>query len=48
MRRLEALGARRTELCREWCVMLDPSGNEFCVQPVRTDNFPSGAREWRP
>ena len=32
--RLEALGARRTELAppdSTWVVMLDPEGNEFCV-----------------
>lgn len=44
VRRLEALGAQRTEQCGEWCVMLDPCGNEFCVLPVQSDDFTERAR----
>ncbi len=41
VRRLEALGARRTDVGQTsgaaWIVMADPDGNEFCVLSPLTD-----------
>jgi hypothetical protein len=34
--RLEALGARVRDVHADFTVMLDPEGNEFCVQEPRT------------
>lgn len=47
VRRLEALGARRKRFVREahW-VMTAPSGHEFCVVPVQTEDWPEGAITW--
>jgi predicted enzyme related to lactoylglutathione lyase len=44
--RLEGLGARRQEMIEGWWVMQDPNGNEFCVVPIQTDDFPEGATTW--
>ncbi len=47
VRRLEALGARRSEGHEGWWVMHDPCGNEFCVfGPQLSADFPAGARTW--
>ena len=46
VRRLEGLGARRQQFVEEWWVMEDPYGNEFCVLPPQTDDFPVGAAVW--
>ena len=48
VRRLEGLGARRQRFVEEWWVMEDPYGNEFCVLPPQTDNFPGNATLWEP
>ena len=47
VQRLEALGARRTEFIQHWWVMVDPSGQLFCVVPwrERSDEAPSW-HEW--
>ena len=44
--RLEALGAHREALVEGWWVMEDPCGNEFCVVPVQSGNFPEQTHEW--
>ncbi len=44
--RLEALGARRQQMIQGWWVMHDPNGNEFCVVPVQSREFPEGAATW--
>ena len=44
--RLEALGARRLDRIRDWCVMEAPTGQRFCVVPVQSDDFAEKAREW--
>jgi hypothetical protein len=46
VRRLEALGARRARKVESWWIMLDPSGNEFCVVPPQRPDFPTHAAEW--
>ena len=48
VRRLEALGARRKKFVRDahW-VMLAPTGHEFCVLPVQTEDWPAGAITWQ-
>jgi hypothetical protein len=46
VRRLEALGAGRQETVEGWWVMEDPCGNEFCVVPIQSGDFPTGARQW--
>ena len=47
VRRLEALGARRKKFVRDahW-VMIAPTGHEFCVLPVQTNDWPAGAITW--
>jgi catechol 2,3-dioxygenase-like lactoylglutathione lyase family enzyme len=45
-RRLERLGAQRVGFVRDWWVMLDPCGNEFCVVPARSPWFEESAKEW--
>ena len=47
-RRLEGLGARRQQFVEEWWVMEDPFGNEFCVLPSQTGDFPGDAAAWEP
>lgn len=44
--RLEALGARRQQQVDTWWIMEDPCGNEFCVLPIFSSDFPEGARTW--
>lgn len=44
--RLEALGARRQEFVEGWWVMQDPAGNDFCVVPVQSQDFPGRAPVW--
>ena len=46
VRRLEALGARRQQQVKRWWVMEDPCGNEFCVIPAASPEFPRQARTW--
>ena len=47
VQRLETLGARRKEFIERWWVMVDPSGQLFCVVPwrERSDDAPSW-HEW--
>ncbi len=47
-RRLEGLGARRQALVEKWWIMEDPCGNEFCVVPIQSDDFPTATRTWEP
>lgn len=44
--RLEALGARRIGLVRDWCVMEAPTGQRFCVVPAESAGFEGKANEW--
>lgn len=44
--RLEALGARRVDSIRDWCVMEAPTGQRFCVVPVQSSGFTQKARHW--
>jgi predicted enzyme related to lactoylglutathione lyase len=37
--RLEALGARRVERVKSWCVMEAPTGQRFCVVRSDGENF---------
>ncbi len=46
VRRLERLGASRKHQVQDWWVMLDPSGNEFCVVPAAPDEFVADAHTW--
>ncbi len=46
VRRLEALGATRTEKVEAWWIMQDPSGNEFCVVPADRQDLDSDANRW--
>ncbi len=47
VRRLEALGARRTVGHEGWWVMQDPCGNEFCVfGPQLSTDFLAGTLMW--
>ncbi len=47
VRRLEKLGAKRKRFVRDkWWVMIAPTGHEFCVVPVQTDDWPAGATNW--
>ena len=46
VRRLEGLGAVRKEQVQDWWVLLDPSGNEFCVVPAAIDEFAVDAQAW--
>ncbi len=46
VRRLEALGASRQQKVQHWWVMLDPSGNEFCVVPAAPDGLGDDAATW--
>jgi len=47
-RRLEDLGARRQAQIESWWVMADPCGNEFCVVPIQSDDFPAHTHTWEP
>ncbi len=46
--RLEALGAIKREQNKgdSW-VMISPGGHPFCVVPVQTKTWPTGAIEWK-
>jgi predicted enzyme related to lactoylglutathione lyase len=46
VKRLEALGAKRTGNVRTWCVMQAPSGQRFCVVKPQRADFPAGATKW--
>jgi len=46
VRRLEALGARRIERVKSWCVMEAPTGQRFCVVPSEGDDFDDVANIW--
>ncbi len=46
VRRLEALGARRRTAYPTYWIMEDPCGNEFCVIPPETEEFPQDTKEW--
>lgn len=44
--RLEALGARRVAFMQRWWVMEAPTGQRFCVVPLREDATRAPARVW--
>ena len=44
--RLESLGARRIKQLKDWWVMEAPGGHPFCVVPVQSETWPTGAIEW--
>ncbi len=46
VRRLEGLGAFRQQQVQHWWVMLDPSGNEFCVVPAAPESLGDDAATW--
>lgn len=46
VRRLEGLGASRQQQVEHWWVMVDPSGNEFCVVPTTPESLGSDGVTW--
>ena len=46
VQRLEALGAKRVEDIKRWCVLEAPTGQRFCVVPVVSKNFADKANTW--
>lgn len=44
--RLQALGAKKVEYCKTWCVMEAPTGQRFCVVRVCSKNFDEKAQTW--
>lgn len=46
VRRLEVLGAFRQQQVQHWWVMIDPSGNEFCVVPAAPESLRDDAATW--
>jgi hypothetical protein len=44
--RLEKLGARKRSKVKDWWVMEAPGGHPFCVVPVQSKTWPTGAIEW--
>lgn len=45
--RLAALGARVQGRMGSWCIMEDRCGNEFCVVPIQSDDFPASTHAWQ-
>lgn len=45
-RRLENLGARRVQRIRDWWVMEAPTGQRFCIVPLRGEGFPNPPNVW--
>ncbi len=46
VKRLEALGAKRTEAIRTWVVMEAPTGHRFCVVRPQRGEMGAHANEW--
>ncbi len=46
VKRLEALGARRIEFVKRWCVMEAPTGQRFCVVSPQRSKFHDEANVW--
>ena len=46
VQRLEALGAKRLERVKTWCVMEAPTGQRFCVIRSQRECFSATANEW--
>ena len=46
VQRLEALGAKRLERVKTWCVMEAPTGQRFCVIRSQREFFSATANEW--
>ena len=46
VRRLEALGARRIQRIKSWCVMEAPTGQRFCVVRSSASDFDDVANIW--
>lgn len=44
--RLEALGACRIGMIRDWMVMEAPTGQRFCIVPPRSKHFAETANTW--
>jgi predicted enzyme related to lactoylglutathione lyase len=45
--RLEKLGARRLKQVHDWWVMEAPTGQRFCVVPVKRAGFAERANVWK-
>ncbi len=45
-RRLEALGAKRVAMIRDWLVMEAPTGHRFCLVPPQREDFSEHATCW--
>ena len=46
MKRLEALGAKRTGFVKRWWVMEAPTGQRFCVVNPQRGPLQGRANEW--
>lgn len=46
VQRLEALGARRIGMVKDWCVMEAPTGQRFCVIRAHSPSFGQRANRW--
>lgn len=44
--RLERLGAVKREQVKRWWILTAPGGTVFCVVPVQSNSWPSGALDW--
>jgi predicted enzyme related to lactoylglutathione lyase len=46
-RRLEALGAKRVGVVKNWCVMEAPTGQRFCLVRPQRAGFKEDANVWK-
>jgi predicted enzyme related to lactoylglutathione lyase len=46
VKRLARLGAQPQTQMGNWWIMEDPRGNEFCVVPIQSDDFPASTHSW--
>ena len=44
--RLEAIGARRIGMIKDWMVMEAPTGQRFCIVPPVSQHFVATANRW--
>jgi predicted enzyme related to lactoylglutathione lyase len=47
VRRLEKLGAKRIRQVHTWWVLEAPTGQRFCVVPVKSSGFGRQATQWK-
>jgi predicted enzyme related to lactoylglutathione lyase len=47
VRRLEKLGAKRIRQVHTWWVLEAPTGQRFCVVPVKSSGFGRHATQWK-